>query len=165
MVLLRLSNPLSYLILLWYKFSLLTSLKFFQCKFDGLSWKLRMWFTLVFDIRSNEMKCLSIEHISHIVKRTKAFSIDCFYRLFLLCFCGFFSPFETGFYLIDHSHFYRDLFDLRRDFAVCNWPQISLSISGKHTIASIFYITGKRAWEYYCFSLEPFSLYLHKYVR
>lgn len=98
-----------------------------------------MWFTLVFDIRSNEMKCLSIEHISHIVKRTKAFSIDCFYRLFLLCFCGFFSPFETGFYLIDHSHFYRDLFDLRRDFAVCNWPQISLNISRKHTIAWILY--------------------------
>lgn len=48
-----------------------------------------MWFTLVFDIRSNEMKCLSIEHISHIVKRTKAFSIDCFYRLSLLCFAGF----------------------------------------------------------------------------
>ena len=88
----------------------------------------------VFDhsVKWNEMfKC-------DIVKRTKAVSIDCFYRLFLLCFCGFFSHFETGFYLIDHSHLYRGLFDLRRDFAVCNWPQISLSISGKHTIAWIF---------------------------
>lgn len=121
-----------------------------------------MWFTLVFDIRSNEMKCLSIEHISHIVKKTKAFSIDCFYRLSLLCFCGFFSHFETGFYLIDHSHLYRGLFDLRRDFAVCNWPQISLSISGKHTIAW-FFISQER--EHGCFSLEPFSLYLHKYAR
>lgn len=164
MVPLRLSNPLSYFILLWYKFSLLTSLKFFQCKFDGLSWKLRMWFILVFDIRSNEMKCLS-SHSVWYCEKNKGILDWLLLSIVFIMFLRVFSHFETGFYLIDHSHFYRDLFDLRRDFAVCNWPQISLSISGKHTIASIFYITGKKAWEYYCFSLEPFSLYLHKYAR